>query len=351
MAEDKDLNCTKILEMFKNDPSILSKHLRSVAKRQNADMRAHHKKAFERRRARIDARSEPSQVEAKSLPQRKNKSTCSGYLCSVQVNLSRLKGMVSGTAKRHSKMKNETECMNILQTAYLNKLCLSAEECRSVRTHRSARVEVAGESVVTIKGDQYVRKARALLDYVVKTRSDPFEAVVALAILTGRRSSEILRSISVRSPLYINAQNPRSTHEQYWASMRGFLKHKPGVRIRRDIPLLGSRHSIVRGLKYVRDRLPSTGVQNCNSRYSTQINRRVKNLCGELKTLHTARRLYALMCHHYFKSDINPGETMSLPRVVAYVLGHTNLSKTSLTYMNIDLDDACLRGLDFTVCP
>ena len=343
-----ELDFVKLSNLFAQSKSKAIEEMKKIAKAHNKEMRAHHKKAYDRRvaRARRQTSSDKNPTKKSDPKTAVASGPCTTYLCSVQVNLSRLKTRVRKNFNKNS-ASSDASFRDAFYTHYLNKLRLTAKECSLVRTHRSNQVEQAGGSVVSIKGDLYVKKARSLLTYVLQTRSDPFEAVIALAILTGRRSSEIIKTISVHAPRYSDSNNPRKSHPQYWASMRGFLKHKPGTRIRRDIPLLGSRNLIVQGLKYVREQLPSKNVQECNSKYSTQINRRVKVLCGELKTLHTARRLYALMCHHYFKNDINPGEIMSLPRVVSYALGHTNLSKTSLTYMNIDLDTSSLGGLDF----
>lgn len=315
------------------DKEKVIKEMKEMAQKHNKKIRKHHKDRQMTRHVR-------------SVPSSDLNPKCSGHLCSVQVNLSRLKGSVRSAAKAYPRISKMVDFMEALEKHYLKALRLTAEESSKVRTHRDMRVEAAGSSVVSVPGDRYVRKATELLRYILNTNGDPFEAVVALAILTGRRSSEILRTISVRQPLKDDPKGLRKTHEQFWARMRGFLKHKPGVKIMRNIPILAPRKLIVRGLKYVRERLPSTSVQNCNSKYSTQINRRVKTLCAELKNLHTARRLYALLCHHYFRKDIYPGEIMSLPKTVAHVLGHTNLTKTSLTYMNIDLHD--VGGIDYT---
>lgn len=272
---------------------------------------------------------------------------CSGHLCSVQVNLSRLKSGARRVAK--SSPHTSKALMDALEKHYLEALCLTTDESSKVRTHRDMRVKAAGENVVSIPGDLYVRQATELLKYIIITNGDRFEAVVCLAILTGRRSSEILRTISVRQPTKDDPKDLRKTHEQYWTCMCGFLKHKSGVKIKRIIPILAPRKLVVQGIKYIRERMPSKSVSECNSRYSTQINRAVKRLCPELNNLHAARRLYALLCHHYFRKEIMPGKTMSLPRTVSYVLGHTNLTKTSITYMNIDLKE--VGSIDFTKDP
>lgn len=335
----KQIEVSKLANAFATDPKKVEKQLISFAKAHNDEMRKHHKRAYEKRMARTNSRPKKT----------KDQHRCASFLCSVQVNLSRLKTRVRKRVE-HDHVHNKG-FLDMINKHYLNKLSLTPTECTSVRTHRSRQVERAGEHVESVKGDQYIRKARALLNYSVSSSSaDPFEAVVALAILTGRRTSEILLTISIHAPLYDDPKNPRKTHEQYWASMRGFLKHKKEVRgqIRRDIPLLATRKSIVKGLRYVREKLPAKSVPEINRRYSTQLNRRVQTLCGQLGTIHKARRLYGLLCHHYFRSEINPGHIMSLPRVVAHVLGHTNLSPTSLPYMNMDLDASSLGGIDFT---
>ena len=166
----KQIEVSKLANAFATDPKKDEKQLISFAKAHNDEMRKHHKRAYEKRMARTNSRPKKT----------KDQHRCASFLCSVQVNLSRLKTRVRKRVE-HDHVHNKG-FVDMINKHYLNKLSLTPTECTAVRTHRSRQVERAGEHVVSVKGDQYIRKARALLNYCVSASSaDPFEAVVAAA--------------------------------------------------------------------------------------------------------------------------------------------------------------------------
>ena len=275
------------------------------------------------------------------------------HLCSVQVRLSQIRTNAVKMARvrwnaEDKRVSERTRCirknkMNAFLHYFTKGLRLSSDKIKIVKLSRQKRVERA--HVVTVDADKYVRNARQLLKYVVINRGDMFEAVVAIALLTGRRSSEILKT-AVIAPIS-NPPKYRKTNNVYWGRVSGFLKHKPGSNISRDVPMLCSRELINQGLVYIRSFVkPSLTVDQLNKTYASRIQARVHKLCPELRTLHTLRKFFSLVAHHYFKSDIRPGSVLSLPQFASHVLGHIRLSDTVITYLNINIRD--IGNLSFT---
>lgn len=277
-----------------------------------------------------------------------HKSRHKTHLCSAQVRLSQIRTNAMKLARKRWDIANTANVsdrtlrtrknkLNAFTEYYTKGLRLSPAQLKIVKDSRQQRVEKA--DVVTVDADRYVQNATDLLKFIVHNRGDMFEAVVAIALLTGRRSSEIMKTAIIEPVTDAQRIQRRETDVKYWGKVSGFLKHKPGSCIVREVPMLAPRELICKGIQYVRSFIkPSLTVDQLNKTYASRIQARVHKLCPELKTLHTLRKFFSLVAHHYFKLDVKPGSVLSLPQFASHVLGHTRLSDTVITYLNFNIN-------------
>ena len=217
---------------------------------------------------------------------------------------------------------------------FLKSLRLTREQGNVLEAAKKRVVHQKAIDLPEVDGDAVVLDCRKML-----SSDDPYLRLIALACLTGRRTAELLYSIRFRPP-----QEAHKTSSKYWAHVTGFLKQRkgdPDAVVSREVPLLADRKSIVEALKATRAVLKADSVRDVNLRHAKKIHRHMHKYCPTIGNIHQFRKLYALMCFHYFNS-----RQCSLPRVASDYLGHKMVSDSILTYLNFHLKP--LGRLDFS---
>lgn len=246
------------------------------------------------------------------------------YTNSVQCTLSRLK----------SAIKSDLPDVPVSFTNHLHVTRDQLRELVQVRAEntRNHSIDTPGfdlESIV-LKARQILRTPGVSCEY----------KLIALAMLTGRRTSELLFSMQLSMP-----KERHSTPEHYWVSATGFLKHrnkKGEAALIREIPLLDNRAIIVKNLVDVRECMPASTALEVNKKYAHRIAAHIRTLDWGIFNIHQLRKLYGVLTHKYFNEN-----KCSVARSTSDYLGHKHLSETVLTYMNIH-DNGKGGKLDFT---
>ena len=200
---------------------------------------------------------------------------------------------------------------------------MTAKEKRTLEMQKKQRMVDESVGIVRINGPALLEKARRLL-----FSDDPATLVVALAALTGRRSSELVHSGTFGHP------QEKHLHPAYWSHFTGILKQREWDKnkvVAREIPLLAPREEINEALERLRDLWPSDSVQEAGSLYSYPISKATKREFPDVAKLHEFRKTYAVITYEHFNE-----KDYSLPRFASEVLAHKSLlGGRILTYLNI----------------
>lgn len=227
------------------------------------------------------------------------------FLGNVQSNLSRYKMRVKAPPE------------------FKKKLHITKEELAQVASERHNSMRKQSIDIVAINGDKFVADCQDLLihpDFCLK--------VIALACLTGRRMTEIVSTVKLDE-----AKEKHFTNSIYWACAKGLLKQR-GEDKCVDIPLLAPRSSINACLRALREQCGHIAAKDVNRLVSKKISRAMKKYCPEIGNIHAFRKLYVLMCFHYFNE-----RNCSLPRLASDYLGHKSMSESVLTYLNFRVEN------------
>ena len=172
----------------------------------------------------------------------------------------------------------------------------------------------AMDCVVVNDGEALVSKCRQIL---VELSEDPFVISAAIAVISGRRSIEILKTGSFN----------QSSRGSYSASFEGAAK-KRGLAERRNIPLLVKYKYLRPAVDHIRKFILVDGMTNSqiNSKYSHKLGDAAKILMASLDTrFHDLRAVYGCITHQVFRN------TCSINIWLKKVLMHDNID-TSVFY-------------------
>ena len=254
---------------------------------------------------------------------RKNRIRKGSGLISAQTYISKFKKLVITTFPD-------------ISPAFTNSLRLSKTQNKLIIHHKNKRVHENSIRLPEVNGDHMILDCRKC---IISADTDPYKKLIALACLTGRRTSELLITIRIYQP----QERHNKTSSKYWANVTGILKQRkndPKRVINREIPFLAARVQIQKALRTVRLALgtgvykgdvwvPRLTVAQANAKFAKQISRKMIQYCDVLCKIHDFRKFYALACFHYFNEN-----HCSLPRLASDYLGHKSVSGTILTYLN-----------------
>jgi len=235
------------------------------------------------------------------------------HLASTQTTLSKLKRRIEKTSLGSSAG----------EAAFLKQLRLKPEEAKQLERHKADMVDSKAIHIPEIDADAIILDCRELLD-----NPDPFVRLLALACLTGRRMGELLFSMKFEAPKLAH-----KTNSKYWTEISGIAKQREHERENypriREVPLFAPRDVVVAAIQKLRTDLPCDSIEQVNSKYGKPAQRAMKKYCPTLNNLHNFRRMYSLVCEHYFNEN-----SCALPRLAAEYLGHKSTSSVVLTYLN-----------------
>lgn len=209
---------------------------------------------------------------------------------------------------------------------FLKHLSLTNEENNKLKKERSKRVHTKSIHLHTFNGEQIVRDAIKLLQSGEELNNA--ERLIALAILSGRRTAELILTMEFREP-----EEKHNTPLRYWTKVIGFAKEKKTEEKRvREIPLFIDRKLFLNHIMKLRSDWNVKSTNELNKKYGKQISRKMKKMLPEMNNIHNARKLYALMAFRYFNDN-----NCSLARIASDYLGHKQMSNSILTYLNFRL--------------
>jgi len=160
---------------------------------------------------------------------------------------------------------------------------------------------------------------------LIKTRSGYSKVAVGLGLLTGRRSTEILKTAIFE---IINDSNVVFT---------GQLKKKEGESKPYPIPVLCDSADIVEALGYIRSLINFDDLTNeaIHSKTNKTLNEQTVKHFGKGFSVHKLRSAYAEICAYWLKED-----TQSKANYFGTILGHDPLDlKTAQSYEDFYIDD------------
>jgi hypothetical protein len=169
---------------------------------------------------------------------------------------------------------------------------------------------------------------------------NPYLRLIALAYLTGRRTAELLCSMTFNAP-----REQHHTHSKYWSEVTGVCKQRADdldPLISREVPLLVDRKEVVACLTQLRLDLPCVSVRQVNVKYGKPIQRAIKRYVPIIGNIHAMRSFYAFTCFEYMNE-----RNCSLPRLAADYLCHKTLSDTIITYLSFRI--LCEKSIDFSI--
>ena len=217
---------------------------------------------------------------------------------------------------------------------FLSQLKLSKADNRQLKIEKSKNVHLHSIDLPELDGDGIVLDCRRMLQ-----NPNPYMRIIAVACLTGRRMAEIVHSVDfTKEPV-----EQHYTSSAYWANITGICKQRkgdPGAIKTIEVPFLDTRCNIAACVASIRRDLPSPSVKYVNRKYGKPVQRAMQKYCPNVKKIHQFRKMYVLLCHHYFNE-----RKCSLPRLAADYLGHKTMSESVITYLNFRL--APLGKLDF----
>jgi len=209
---------------------------------------------------------------------------------------------------------------------YIQGLQLTHEEQASVKRRMEEAQELRSTNVLTI--DQPEGLVRSLVSILRKRTSATEDLCVAIALLTGRRTIEILRLGSLTTikdyPRFLVFQGQAKTGLTTIASVtsdetRSYI-----------IPVLCDGALLVRRLREVQEQVQAqlgTGTyanEKVNQKYSNKLGKAVKRLVHPNFRFHDLRTLYGLITFDLFKPH-----TFSVNAWIKKVLGHAGLGMST----------------------
>tara|TARA_X000000950_G_scaffold214102_1_gene257548 strand:+ start:465 stop:1487 length:1023 start_codon:yes stop_codon:yes gene_type:complete len=227
---------------------------------------------------------------------------------------------------------------------FISELRLTHAENEAIRLKSKEQIEKRSQHVALIDSDrakEFLMKCnRALCDSSTSAK----ETLVAVALVTGRRTAEILLTGEFDAPQQLQAE----TDNEFKACFRGQLK--AGIRDPNrcyTIPLLAPRACVTAAIAKLRARWPlSAGsrVSDVNRRFASTARRaalaHLTELHPSLTHLHAARQLYAIITYHACQPH-----TYSMHGWIRRVLGHADLD-VSKAYANVTLTGDIARIAD-----
>ena len=241
-------------------------------------------------------------------------------LCSAQTSISTLKRIVADE--------------NLASPTVLDCLKLSVDDHVLIQQAKSRNRRDAAIDLPVVDCDQLIIDSRNLLKH-----RNPYLRLLALACLTGRRTAELIYTMSFNPP-----RLSHSTHEKYWAEITGICKQRAtddNPLVSCEVPLLVSRELVVKTIEQLRKELVCTSARQVNAKFGKPIQRVIKRFAPTIGNIHKFRSFYALTCHEYFNE-----RNCSLARLASDYLAHKTMSDTVLSYLSFRVD--CKRTLDFS---
>jgi hypothetical protein len=218
--------------------------------------------------------------------------------------------------------------------ALWKELKMTKAETNALKKRSMANLRAQGTNMRAINADQLILDARNILEE--RESRPPSHILVALAAVTGRRTSELIITGSFDPPV--------NRDSKWWASFRGQAKTRGDFRVY-DIPLFATRDLVVKSVRELRKHWGRvqgiTTAERANS-YAGDISAAMAELAPEIGTVHKFRRFYVLVCQVYFNED-----NKSLPVLASEYLGHKEVSSAVLPYLNMLLARD-LGTLDFS---
>lgn len=208
-----------------------------------------------------------------------------------------------------------------IEKKYIAQLKLPPMLSEKLRKERTKRLMENANNLEEIDVLRLVNTCRTwILD-----NDNPGKQVIALALITGRRISEILYSIEILAPT-----QQHDKHEQYWSCLRGFSKSREPQRCR-DCPIFMYRDVVKKALVNVRNEYPADSISHVNKRYSTHIARLMKRHLPSIAKIHTLRKLYVSIAFEHFNEN-----NESIASLYSRYLGHRILTGAVLPYMSVN---------------
>ena len=204
-------------------------------------------------------------------------------------------------------------------TLFTKELHLTSKETSELEEHKASTLHKKAINIPEIDADDIIQDCIKLLG-----NSNPYVCLMSLACLTGRRMAEILFSMQFRPPTQQHA-----TNSKYWTEISGIGKQRAGENRIREIPLFAPRDVITDAIEKLRAELPASTVEEVNARYGKPTQRIMQKLCPAIHNLHNFRKMYVLVCQHYFNEN-----GCSLARLAADYLGHKTTAAVVLTYLS-----------------
>ena len=199
---------------------------------------------------------------------------------------------------------------------YMNDYHLSKDDIIKNKARSSESLDKRAMDCITVEnGDELVHRCKSILKSLTE---DVFIIISAVAVLTGRRSIEILSIGDFR----------RSSKGEYCCLFSGGAKKRDLESIPCEIPLLVKFKYIKRAIDFIRERIDISDMNNSevNSKYSHKLGDSAKILLGSLDTrFHDLRAVYGTITHSYFEN------TCSINIWLKRVLLHENID-TSVFY-------------------
>lgn len=160
---------------------------------------------------------------------------------------------------------------------------------------------------------------------LIKTRNGYSKVAVGLGLLTGRRSTEILKTTIFEIV------------DDCTVIFTGQLKKKEGESKPYMIPVLTDSTAIVEALGYIRSMVDFSGFTNeaVHSRTNKTLNECTVKHFGKGLSVHKLRSAYAEICAYWLKPD-----NQSKANYFGSILGHEPLDlKIAQTYEDFYIDD------------
>lgn len=176
---------------------------------------------------------------------------------------------------------------------YMNDYHLSKDDIIKNKARSSESLDKrAMDCIIVENGDELVHRCKQILQSLSE---DVFVVVAALAVLTGRRSIEILSMGEFR----------KGSRGEYSCLFSGGAKKRDLESIPCEIPILVKFKYIKRAIDFIRGRIDISDMTNSevNSKYSHKLGDSAKILLGSLDTrFHDLRAVYGTITHACFEN-------------------------------------------------
>jgi len=199
---------------------------------------------------------------------------------------------------------------------YVSSLKLTSEEIAFQQSTES-------KNLVSKLSNSWTLDSIPIMLQIQKAMSDPqscnpFKLACYIAIVTGRRMTEIFKTIEL---------HPVST-SNYHATIKGRLKLKCKNNDLAEvkIPILAKYTDVKRALNVLREAKPCSNltINECNAKYSNSVNCYAKKILGNNRKFHDFRTIYALITFEICKPH-----SFAQPLWISKCLGHCSLASQS----------------------